>query len=150
MPMTRKIVSRSTAYVARETHPGVEKRAFSDLDPDSKAAARARVRVSAVLFSDGNAIRQGIYHPRAVVSFASQRRRIGAEMSNSLMASFVLLADIERAASVIADRDRLHACGCSPDRTGLSLHFGEMQGDFRKMQGGARRNLTRVHQISRA
>ena len=26
----------------------------------------------------GNAIRQGIYHPRAVVSFASQRRRIGA------------------------------------------------------------------------
>ena len=37
-----------------------------------------------------------------------------------------------------------------PDRTGLSLHFGEMQGDFRKMQGGARRKLTRVHQISRA
>jgi len=29
-----------------------------------------------------------------------------------------------------------------------SLQFGEMQGDFRKMQGGARRNLAKSHQIS--
>jgi hypothetical protein len=29
-----------------------------------------------------------------------------------------------------------------------SLHFGQMQGDFRKMQGGPRRNLAKSHQIS--
>src|SRR6266571_6271592 len=29
-----------------------------------------------------------------------------------------------------------------------SLHFGEMQGDFHKMQGGGRRNLAKSHQIS--
>jgi hypothetical protein len=31
---------------------------------------------------------------------------------------------------------------------GRSLHFGEMQGDFCKMQGGGRRNLAKSHQIS--
>ncbi len=29
-----------------------------------------------------------------------------------------------------------------------SLHFGQMQGDFHKMQGGGRRNLAKSHQIS--
>jgi hypothetical protein len=29
-----------------------------------------------------------------------------------------------------------------------SLQFGEMQGDFRKMQGGGRQNLAKSHQIS--
>jgi hypothetical protein len=33
-------------------------------------------------------------------------------------------------------------------RTSLSLAIGEMQGDFRKMQGGARRNLGKSYQIS--
>src|SRR6266568_2117099 len=43
---------------------------------------------------------------------------------------------------------RLVGCGCSHIPTSLSLQFGEMQGDFRKMQGGARRNLAKSHQIS--
>src|ERR1700751_2973635 len=30
----------------------------------------------------------------------------------------------------------------------LSLQFGELQGDFHKMQGGGRRNLAKSHQIS--
>jgi Tripartite tricarboxylate transporter family receptor len=38
--------------------------------------------------------------------------------------------------------------GCSPHRTCLSLQFGELQGDFHKMQGGGRRNLAKSHQIS--
>jgi hypothetical protein len=42
----------------------------------------------------------------------------------------------------------LRGGGCSPHRTGLSLQFGQMQGDFRKMQGGGRQNLAKSHQIS--
>src|SRR5262249_49418711 len=35
-----------------------------------------------------------------------------------------------------------------PSNRSLSLQFGEMQGDFRKMQGGGHRNLVKSNQIS--
>ena len=34
-------------------------------------------------------------------------------------------------------------------RTGLSLHFWEMQGDFDEMQGGDKNNPAKSYQISR-
>jgi hypothetical protein len=42
----------------------------------------------------------------------------------------------------------LRGGGCSPVRTGLSLHFGELQGDFDEMQGGGKRNPAKSGQIS--
>ena len=45
-------------------------------------------------------------------------------------------------------KTRLPGCGCSPDRTRLSLQFVKMQGDFRKMQGRARRRATKNARIS--
>src|SRR5437868_6131585 len=38
--------------------------------------------------------------------------------------------------------------GCRPHRTRLSLHFWEMQEDFRKMQGGGTRSPAEIHEIS--
>src|SRR5262249_35586930 len=35
-----------------------------------------------------------------------------------------------------------------PSNRSLSLHLGQMQGDFRKMQGSGHRNLAKSHQIS--
>jgi len=45
---------------------------------------------------------------------------------------------------------RMRGGGCRPHRTRLSLHFWEMQGDFRKMQGGGHRTPAKSHQISTA
>jgi hypothetical protein len=40
------------------------------------------------------------------------------------------------------------AAGAVPIEPVSSLHFGQMQGDFRKMQGGGNHDLAKSHQIS--
>ena len=53
-----------------------------------------------------------------------------------------------RPAGIRSGRRDWLAAGAVPIEPVSSLHFGQMQGDFRKMQGGARRNLAKSHQVS--
>ena len=41
-----------------------------------------------------------------------------------------------------------HGGGCSRPNRSPSLHFGQVQGDFRKMQGGGRHNVAKRQKIS--
>jgi len=53
-----------------------------------------------------------------------------------------------RPAGIRSERRDWLAAGAVPIEPVSSLHFGQMQGDFRKMQGGGNHDLAKSHQIS--